>query len=114
MAEEEPNEESLTEGMPIYCTLGLNIWLKGKEDPMFASMKVKFFNSSRPADIEELTDTYANIILHQMDSRSSFALTLEDERENKFIIQLDQVQAFHVVAPEKMPDILLKDDEDDE
>lgn len=110
MASEEENEVEAKDY--VYVALGINIWLEGKNDPLLAYMRVRFFLNQMPESIEDLTDVYANIILHEMDSRSTHVLTLEDERNNKVMINLDQVQGFMVCAPDVMPAELVREDDE--
>lgn len=108
MAEEEERE---TEEW-IHVVVGVDIWLRDKPEPFFANMRVRFKkDGGLPDDLEELTDAYANIILGRLDSRQCIFLTLEDERENRYIVYTDQIQALKVVAPDKMPEALEKETE---
>lgn len=111
MADEEERDENATDEEWLLVVLGVNIWLKGKQDPLFAFMRVRFTEDTKPDTIEELTDSYANIVLQHMNSRSAFALTLEDDRENRFMVSLEQIQAIQVVAPDTMPEVLTKESE---
>lgn len=111
MDEEDERDESVTDEEWLHVVLGVDIWLKGKNDPFFAQMRVRFTEGDKPENLEELTDCYANLIMHQMNSMQSHWLTLEDERENRYIVYFSQIQAVKVHAPEKMPEILTKDEE---
>ena len=111
MADEEEEYENVTDEEWLLVVLGVNVWLKGKEQPLLAFMRVRFTEDIKPDTLEELTDSYANIILRHFDSRSSFSLTLEDDRENRFMIELDQIQAIQVIAPDTMPEVLRKEED---
>lgn len=110
---EEDRDDIDTDDDWLHVVLGVDIWLQGKNDPFFAQMRVRFQEDDKPETLEELTDCYANLIMHQMNSVQSHWLTLEDERENRYIVYFSQIQAVKVIAPEKMPAILTKEEDDE-
>src|SRR4051812_12055053 len=106
MDEEDERDENVTDEEWLHVVLGLDIWLIGKNDPFYAQMRVRFQEDEKPETLEELTDCFTNLIMHQMNSMQSHWLTLEDDRENRYIIYFSQIQAVKVIAPEKMPAVL--------
>lgn len=114
MADDEENGGEIElESDHVYTHLFVQIWLKNRpmELPMNVGMRVRYEMDDLPKDIQELTESYTGILMDALDRRSKVFLALTDANESIVTLELDQVQAFQVVAPDKMPPELVKEEE---
>lgn len=117
MGEEENGDDSgeLLENDHVHVHLFVQIWLKNRpmEMPMNVGMRVRYELDDLPGSIQDLTESYASILMGAINDRSKVMLALTDENESIVILELDQVQAFQVVAPARMPEELEQREEEE-
>lgn len=109
--EENGGEDLEVDSDHIYTHLGVHIWLVHKSEPMWAGMRVRYEMDDLPDDKQEMVESYASILIGKLKDTDTTLLAMTDERESVTIIRLDQVQAFQVIAPDKLPPELTKDTE---
>lgn len=98
----------------VNVTLGVDVYLINKDDPLRLFMTMRFNPNSDecPSSVEELTDFFSALILQRMDMHSQIAMLFEDDRYNKTVVYFDQIQAIHITAPDELPETLRGETDD--
>jgi hypothetical protein len=92
--------------------LEVELYLTGRETPVWAPTIFSFSLEDPPEDVEAMTDFATSVLLEQMDSRSRRQMVFESAKHTKVIVNVDMIQSITVLAPDDMPEELKMEDED--
>lgn len=92
------------DGPIIPLTVGLNIYLKGREDPV--NLLVTYEIPTRIFDTpgQELFDAMqvaVQYVLRTIDTVGEHRIIFSDERHAKFVFLINEVQGFSLMAPDE-------------